>query len=168
MDNLGSSQPHVFSSPRMVINRLRKRVLLQSRHAETRWKGRFRFLATLPLTELDSVGTTKYTYTAAGQLLTEDGPFASDTVSNTYVDRLRTGLSLQQPTGAWTNGFGWDAAKRLTNVTSQAGSFNYSYLSPRAFLVSKLALPNGAYITNTYDSVARLTTNYLKNSVDTA
>ena len=29
---------------------------------------------------VDAVGTTKYSYTAAGQLLTEDGPFNSDTV----------------------------------------------------------------------------------------
>jgi hypothetical protein len=47
---------------------------------------------------VDGIGTTKYTYNAAGQLLTEDGPFASDTVANTYANRLRVGLSLQQPT----------------------------------------------------------------------
>ena len=64
---------------------------------------------------------------AGGLLYTEDGPFTSDTVTNTYINRLRTTLSLQQPTGAWTNRFGWDAAKRLTNVTSQAGSFTNLY-----------------------------------------
>jgi hypothetical protein len=31
-------------------------------------------------------------------------------------------------------------------------------------LVSRLMLPNGSYITNTYDSVARLTSTYLKHS----
>jgi YD repeat-containing protein len=30
---------------------------------------------------MDAAGTTEYTYTAAGQLLTEDGPWASDTVT---------------------------------------------------------------------------------------
>src|SRR6266567_9637806 len=66
---------------------------------------------------------------AAGQLLTEDGPFASDVVTNTYQNRLRTALSLQQPTGAWTNGFIYDAARRLTNVTSPAGAFGYQLAS---------------------------------------
>ena len=31
---------------------------------------------------VDGLGTTKYTYSAAGQLVTEDGPFTSDTVTN--------------------------------------------------------------------------------------
>ena len=84
---------------------------------------------------VDGSGTNKYTYASGGQLWTEDGPFASDTVTNSYSNRLRTALSLAQPTGAWTNGFGYDPAKRLTNVTSQAGSFTYtlggaSYASP--------------------------------------
>src|SRR5207302_237875 len=86
-------------------------------------------------TMVDGVGTTVYTYTTGNQLLTEDGPFASDTVihpvrnfrmqrkrplrsvspicsrvsparsfshgAGTYVNRLRIGLALQQPTGFW-------------------------------------------------------------------
>ncbi len=70
---------------------------------------------------VDLAGTTKYSYTAGNQLLAEDGPFASDTVTNIYRNRQRVGLGLQQPTGAWTNGCGWDLAERLTNVTSPAG-----------------------------------------------
>jgi len=54
---------------------------------------------------VDAAGTTKYTYTVGGQLYTEDGPFASDTVTNTYNNRLRVGMDLQQPTGVWTNRF---------------------------------------------------------------
>ncbi len=57
-------------------------------------------------------------------------PFASDTVTNSYVNRLRTSLVLQQPTGLWTNGFTWDAAGRLTNATSRASSFVYQYVGP--------------------------------------
>jgi YD repeat-containing protein len=78
---------------------------------------------------VDAVGTTAFTYDAAGNLKSEDGPWASDTVSYTYhsgVPRLRTGLSLAQPSGAWTNGYGYDAAGRLTNVTSLAGGFGYN------------------------------------------
>ena len=73
------------------------------------------------------MGTTRYTYDAAGQLLTEDGPFTSDTVTNTYSNRQRIALGLQEPSGVWTNGFGWDLAGRLASVTSPAGTFAYTY-----------------------------------------
>ena len=54
---------------------------------------------------VDATGTTKYTYHANGQILTEDGPWDYDTVTYGYNnDRLRNSLSLQQPTGYWTNG----------------------------------------------------------------
>ena len=101
----------------------------------------------------------------------EDGPWANDTVTNGYSNRLRASLGLQQPTGIWTNGFGYDSAKRLTNVTSQAGGSGYAYTNVgqgglAGLLIRKLALPNGAYITNVFDSVARLLTNSLRNSSD--
>jgi len=116
---------------------------------------------------LDGVGTTAYSYNSAGQVLSEDGPFASDTVSYTYANRLRAGLNILAPNAsAWTQSYGYDAGERLTNVTSSAGVFSYilggsSAASP---LVKKLTLPNGSYITNTYDSVARLLSTSLKNS----
>src|SRR5881396_231235 len=117
---------------------------------------------------VDSVGTTKYTYYAGGLLNTEDGPWSSDTVSYTYNNRLRASLSLQQPTGSWTNGYTWDAAHRLSTETSPAGTFTYNYkVGQASSLPIKLALPNSSYITNTYDSVARLTGTYLDNSANT-
>jgi YD repeat-containing protein len=62
---------------------------------------RFGFDALNRMTNMvDAAGTTVFTWTAGNQLLTEDGPFGSDTVTNIYVNRLRTGLSLQQPTGS--------------------------------------------------------------------
>jgi len=115
---------------------------------------------------VDAVGTTAYGYAAGGQLWTEDGPWSSDTVTNSYNNRLRTALGLAQPTGAWTNGFGYDAMKRLTNVTSQAGTFAYTYRSQPSTLIAQLLLPNTSYITNTYDSVARLTGTWLKTSTN--
>lgn len=117
---------------------------------------------------VDGIGATKYTYNAAGQLLTEDGPFASDTVANTYANRLRVGLSLQQPTGSWTNGFGYDSTKRLTRVTSPAGEFDYFY-EPTLFThhPSLVTLPNTSYITNAFDGNARLIATYLENSGNT-
>jgi len=91
-------------------------------------------------------------------------------VTNTYLNRLRTLLALQQPTGYWTNQFSWDPAKRLTNVTSSAGSFAYTLnaTAPASPLIRQLALPNGSKITNAYDSVARLSSTYLRNSSGTA
>ena len=114
---------------------------------------------------VDGVGTTVYNYDAVGQILSEDGPWANDTVSYTYNNRLRSGLSVLAPNAsAWTESYGYDAAKRLTSVTSPAGTFSYAYDALRSTLPAKLTLPNGAYITNAYDSVARLLSTVLKNS----
>src|SRR6266540_4071716 len=113
---------------------------------------------------VDAAGTTKYTYTSNGQVLTEDGPWTSDTVTYLYNNaRRRSGLTLQQPTGNWTNGFTYDAAHRLSTVAFSGGTFTYTY---KGFgnLVTNLALPNTAKITNAYDSVARLTGTYLVNN----
>jgi RHS repeat-associated protein len=127
----------------------------------------YKFDAMERLTNMvDSVGTTVYSYTAAGQLLSENGPWSSDTVTNGYVNRLRTAMSLQQPTGFWTNGYIFDGVRRMTNVTSQAGSFAYllggaGSASP---LTKRLLLPNTAYITNTFDAEARLLTTTLSHS----
>jgi YD repeat-containing protein len=116
------------------------------------------------------------------------GLFASDTVTSTYLNRHRVGLSLQQPTEVWTNGFVWDLAGRLYSVSSPAGTFGYYYtaLDSSSFpgpgwgwgsgwpyppfsgfsgrLVWELGLPNGAYITNYYDPVARELGTLLNNS----
>jgi RHS repeat-associated protein len=113
---------------------------------------------------VDAAGTTAYAYNSGGRLWTEDGPFASDTLTNVYSYGLRTSLSLQQPTGFWTNAFGYDASGRLTNVTSPAGAFNYAYDPNRIALLNKLSLPNTAYITNVFDAMARLTGTYLRSN----
>jgi YD repeat-containing protein len=57
----------------------------------------------------------------------------------------------------------YDTAKRLTSVASAAGSFGYTY-DPRNQQVGGLTLPNGAFITNSYDNVARLLSTVLKAS----
>ena len=119
-----------------------------------------------PKTMVDAAGTNSYAYNTGGQLWTEDGPFDSDTVTNSYVNGLRTALALQQPTGVWTNGFGYDLAGRLTNVTSQAGSHGYLLGATAAAspLIKRLTLPNTSYITNTYESVARLASTFLRTN----
>ena len=126
----------------------------------------FQYDALNRLTKMvDGLGTNQYAYTAGGELWTEGGVFASDTVTNGYINRKRVSLAFRQPTGEWTNGFAYDGAGRLTNVTSQAGSFGYGF---RAGLASRLpvsmALPNSSVITNAYDPVARLTATFLRTS----
>ena len=115
---------------------------------------------------VDAVGNTAYSYDSVSELLSENGPWANDTVSYTYANRLRTGMGLSQPSGSWSQSYGYDSARRLTSVTSPAGVFNYtlggaSFASP---LIKTLSLPNGAYITNSFDSVARLLSTKLLNS----
>lgn len=101
--------------------------------------------------------TNSYTFTETGSLKTEDGPWTDDTVTYSYTNELRKTLSLLQPSlSAWTNGYSYDAAKRLETVISQAGTFDYTYDSTRKRQVKKLDLVNGLYITNSFDSVARL------------
>jgi RHS repeat-associated protein len=119
----------------------------------------------------DAIGATSFTYTPVGQLASETGPWASDAVAYTYSDRMRTVLDLQQPNASdWIVDYGYDAAKRLQTVTSPAGQFTYSYNpgvdgnASSSGLVANIALPNGAWITNTYDNNGRMTGTYLYNS----
>lgn len=115
---------------------------------------------------VDAVGTTIYSYDSAGQPLSEAGPWANDAVSYTYTNRLRMSLSLQSPSdSAWTQNYGYDSARRLTSVTSPAGGFGYSYNGAQpSSLPLGISLPNGAWITNGYDNVARLLSTKLLNS----
>jgi len=76
----------------------------------------------------DGVGTTTFTYTPGGQLASETGPWASDTVAFTYTNRLRTVLDLQQPNASeWAQNYAYDAAERMSGISSPAGTFTYTY-----------------------------------------
>jgi RHS repeat-associated protein len=119
----------------------------------------------------DAIGTTAFTYTPGQQLASESGPWASDTVSYTYMDRLRTVLDLQQPSAsAWVQNYGYDLAYRMTGITSPAGTFAYTYnpgtggVSAASSLIGRLTLPNGAWITNTFDNNGRMLGTWLTNS----
>jgi len=116
--------------------------------------------------KLDAVGATAYSYTEFGALLSEDGPWADDTVSYSYTsNRLRSQLTLVQPNAtAWSQDYTYDSSSRLTGITSPAGAFAYTYDPINNMQVRKLALPNGGYITNGFDAMGRLTSTTLKNS----
>jgi RHS repeat-associated protein len=99
----------------------------------------------------------------SSQFLTESCPWANDIVTYGYNNaRLRDSLSLQQPTGVWTNGFLYDTAARLSRVTSPAGAYTNTYRGAGT-LVTNLALPNGSRITNAFDNVGRLTMTRLRS-----
>ncbi len=118
---------------------------------------------------VDAVGTTEYSYQPGGLLLSEDNPFPSAKLTNGYVNRLRTALGLQQPTGMWHNDFYYDGARRLSTVSSPAGVFQYYFPSGLpSRLPVQLSLPNSAAITNSYDPVARLTATFLRKNNGTA
>jgi RHS repeat-associated protein len=81
-------------------------------------------------------------------------------------------MTLQQPEAAeWVQDYAYDLAARMTGITSPAGTFSYSYNSglggtaTASSLISKLALPNGAWISNTYDNNGRMLGTWLTNSV---
>jgi YD repeat-containing protein len=114
---------------------------------------------------VDGIGTTVYGYDAAGQLLSEGGLWPQDTVSYSYNNRLRAGMSIAAPNAsAWAQSYGYDSARRLTGITSPAGAFGYIYDPVELQRVDELTLPNGAVITNHYDGNARLLSTKLLNS----
>ncbi len=118
--------------------------------------------------------TNTYTYHAGGQLATEATPqWASSTVTLGYTSRLRTSLTLAQPTiGNWTHSYTWDNARRLDTLTGSSGSFDYDYIAAATSgdyasrLVKKLTVPTtstGPNITNLWDTTGRLTETKLVN-----
>jgi RHS repeat-associated protein len=117
---------------------------------------------------VDGVGTTVFAYNSFGALASEDGPWANDSVSYTYkTNHLRASMTVLQQDGSSVEATSaYDSVNRLQTIASPAGTFTYSYQGAGG-LIQKLALPNSAYITNSYDSMAhRLFTN-LRNSSHT-
>ena len=77
---------------------------------------------------VDGIGTTAFTWTIGDQLAAEDGPWASDTLSYTYTNRLRSALSLSQPNASpWAQAYGYDQIGRLDVLSSPAGAFTNQY-----------------------------------------
>jgi YD repeat-containing protein len=118
----------------------------------------------------DAVGTTTFSYTPAGQLASENGPWSSDTVTYEYTDRLRTSLNLQQPnSSSWAQNYTYDLAGRMISVASPAGAFSYFYnpglagFASASSLVEDISLPNSAWITNAYDNNGRMLGTWLTN-----
>jgi len=106
----------------------------------------------------DTVGTTRFAYTAAGRLEIEDGPWSTDTVTYSYLEGQRTALSVSQPLNpAWSQSYNYDNTRRLQTLVSPAGTFAYNYSPQPSTLISLLRLGNGAVISNAFDVLAQLT-----------
>ncbi len=115
---------------------------------------------------VDAVGTTTYSYalgTGGVEVVTEDGPWASDTVTVTNRHGLRSHLVIGQPSGTFATTYGWDAARRMTNVTAGGQGFGYTYLGAGG-QIARVSLPGGSTITNTFDSLGRHTLTALRTS----
>jgi RHS repeat-associated protein len=123
---------------------------------------------------VDAAGSTRYSYTGFGAIASEDGPWPDDTVSYTYDNgRRRSGLSVQAPSASgWSQSYAYDAANRLSTISSPAGNFSYGYHpgfsgpSPSS-LLRQISLPNTSAITNRYDGNGRMLGTWLRNSAGT-
>ena len=136
---------------------------------------------------VDAVGNTAFGFNSVGAISSEDGPWDSDTVSYSYANGLRSGITLAQPASAsWAQTYAYDLMKRMTNVTSGAGTFGYAYLNtiydgneiegsviegslPSPFSlpgsrVARMTYPGGSVMTNHYDIHSRHLGTYLRNS----
>ena len=72
--------------------------------------------------------------------------------------RGRLSRAIKQPNATpWTQGYGYDAADRLSTVVSPAGTFGYQYLGRGTIWTNLNLPPSGSQIRRSFDSVARLT-----------
>lgn len=120
----------------------------------------------------DGVGTTAFSWTDGGLLASEDGPWSNDTVSYTNLNRLRTAMSVSTPSSAVNFSYAYDEYRRMTNLSSVAGSFSTEYADVWSggsqmipSLISELGLPGGSAITNEFDGLGRLLSTALRNSL---
>ncbi len=112
------------------------------------------------------MGSSAFTYTNfgafMGALATQSGPFGSDTITRAYTNRVPQSLTLAQPSGSWTQSYGFDSLQRLHTLTSPAGTFTYNYYGA-GDQIQTLALPGGNTIAESFDSAGQVVTNTLKH-----
>jgi RHS repeat-associated protein len=115
-----------------------------------------------PLNRLTSMndlfGFTRFTRDPMGRIVTESNAWT--TVGRSYANRLRTKLTIGTN---WTQTYAFDLGRRLTNATSMAGGFIYRFLDSNYRRPAAILIPNGAVITNVFDSLARLKSTALQD-----
>lgn len=119
----------------------------------------------------DEVGTTRWTNDSAGRVQSIDGPWSDDTLTLAYnKSGQRISLTLSQPNrDDWSQSYEYDGASRLDSLASPAGTFDYRYAYKGSAvsagrLIDRIQLPSGSLITNSHDSVGRLSETRLVNS----
>jgi YD repeat-containing protein len=68
---------------------------------------------------VDAVGTTTYSYvlgTGGAEVVTEDGPWASDTVTVTNRHGLRSHLVIGQPSGTYATTYGGSSLLSVAGI----------------------------------------------------
>jgi RHS repeat-associated protein len=108
----------------------------------------------------DAAGSSTFTWqnfgAFQGVLAAEDGPWANDTVTHGYANRLPVSLTLAQPGGLWSELYGYDSSLRLATIYSPAGTFGYTY-NGAGRQIQSLSLPgSGNSIAGTYDAAGQL------------
>jgi len=115
----------------------------------------------------DAVGASAFAYTNfgafQGALASEDGPWAADTGTHTYVGRVATGLSLAQPAGSWSQSYAHDSLLRLSGISSPAGSFGYTYNGRGGG--ATVSLPGGNSIGQTFGGAGQLLSTVLRHGL---
>jgi RHS repeat-associated protein len=125
---------------------------------------------------LDAAGSTAYVFNNVGKLVSEGGLWPNDTVTYFYTnDCLLQSFSLAEPNSSpWVQSYSFDSAERLQTIASSAGNFGYQYnaglngYSSDSALVQQISLPNGAQVTNSFDSCGRLLVTKLNKSSGSA
>ncbi|MCP5527112.1 MAG: hypothetical protein H7A47_09945 [Verrucomicrobiales bacterium] len=102
---------------------------------------------------VDGIGTTTNSYWPGGRLNSKAGPWTAATVSWGYANTVpgrRASLTLQQPSGPWSQTYTWHKVGRLTNLVSDNRT-------PTAFTVnSENELTSGPDSACTWDANGRI------------
>jgi len=108
------------------------------------------------ISRTDGIGTWGYGYDAESRLTSVDGPWANDTVTNTWYDNGQ--MESVQPGGGEKIWLHYDPVGRLEHIKpDNARTFTYTYPtgSPTP-LPESLTRPNGSVTTYQFDNLKRL------------
>jgi len=102
----------------------------------------------------DAAGSTTYAYQdSCPHVVSENGPYSSDTITYAYNDAKRlSGIVFF----GYTNAIEYDAIGRIASVTGREGTNSYAYMANGALPVT-LQRANGTDAIYAYDSLMRLT-----------
>ena len=101
----------------------------------------------------DSIGTTTYAYDILGNLVTEDGPFANDTL---YYDYTPANQLAAITSSFYNVEYAYDTLGRLSTVIGAEGTNTYAYAAAGT-LWTNLTLANGTTAERAFDALLRLT-----------